>query len=79
MTSATKESVYRRFAAIHANSLPIRDEKDLEAAVRAAGLSWDSVTDDWLRALERRWVHFDSESPFGDERQNREYRRLLSV
>jgi hypothetical protein len=73
------EIVYARFAELWANSLPIRGEEDLDAAVHAAGLDYDEIDDGWLRSLSPRWVHFQTDEPFRDEIANREYRRLIST
>lgn len=73
------KSVYARFAAIWANGRPIRDEDDLAAAARADQRELERVDDAWLRSLDPRWVHFDSNAPFEDERANREYRRISSA
>ncbi len=69
--------VYRRFAKIWANGEPVRDARELAAALRAAGVPEAQITDDWLRSLRREWVYGESEEPFVDERANRSYRREL--
>lgn len=71
-------ATYRRFAALYANSHAIRGISELEAAVRAAGLSAKDVSDAWLRSLDRDWVYRESPLPFPDEEANRRYRRLLT-
>jgi hypothetical protein len=76
---ALSDIVYARFVELFTNSLPIRGEDALDAAVRASGLAYDEIDDGWLRALNPRWVHFQSEDPFADEQVNREYRRILSA
>lgn len=68
---------YGRFAAMWADGEPIRSEHELIAAIRAAGLEGQPIPDDWLRALDRRWVYGHSDEPFESERQNRSYRREL--
>ncbi len=73
-----RADVYRRFAAIWADSEPLRDAHALWAALRAAEISEDAVTDDWLRALSSEWVYGRAEVPFADERVNRIYRRELT-
>jgi hypothetical protein len=73
-----RADVYRRFAALWADSEPLRDAHELWAAMRAAGLSEEVVTDEWLRSLSSDWVYGRAEVPFTDERVNRIYRRELS-
>lgn len=70
--------LYRRFAAIWANSEPIRNARELSAMLRAAGKREDEITDEWIRALPRSWVYGETEEPFADERANRQYRRELA-
>lgn len=78
MQPRTLEHVYNHFAALFANSHPIRRPVDLAAAIQAAGLSVEEVTDEWLRSLDPAWVYGDSDVPFADEHRNREYRRILT-
>ena len=73
-----RQDVYRRFAGIWANSEPLRDAHELWAALRAAGVSEELVTDDWLRSLSPAWVYGRADEPFADERANRLYRRELT-
>ena len=73
-----ERDAYRRFAAMWANGEPVRSEHELEAAIRAAGLEGQPVSDEWLRELDRRWVYGESDEPFESERANRSYRRELS-
>jgi hypothetical protein len=79
MEEPTLESVYTRFAAIWANGRPIRGDEELLAAMQADERDPDRVDEAWLRSLDPRWVHFDSEAPFKDEHANRVYRRLSSA
>jgi hypothetical protein len=76
---AIADIVYARFVELYADSIPIRGEDDLDAAVRASGLDYDEIDDSWLRSLDQRWIYFQSNDPFQDEQVNRQYRRLLSV
>lgn len=71
------EQVYARFARIWKNGHPVRSAAELGAAVRAAELEPEQVSDEWLRSLSRAWVYHDAEDPFDDERVNRAYRREL--
>lgn len=73
-----RADVYRRFAGIWADSEPLRDAHELWAALRAAGVSEENVTDDWLRSLPAEWVYRHADVPFSDERVNRIYRRELT-
>ncbi len=72
-----RADVYQRFEAIWANSEPIRNAHELWAALRAAGVSEDVVTDEWLRSLSPDWVYSREDFPFADEGVNRIYRREL--
>lgn len=78
MTDTMLESVYRRFADMYANSVPIRPATELDAAIRAAGLSYDQVDDEWLGSLQGGWVYREADVPFADDRRNRAYRRYLA-
>lgn len=69
--------MYASFARVWANSHPIRSAAELEAAMRAAGLDYGDVTEDWLRTLNPGWVSHDAEDPFTDAATNRAYRRQL--
>jgi hypothetical protein len=73
----TLDEVNDAFARIYANSRPIRSRDELEAAVRAAGLKFEEVTDEWLLSLKKGWVFLESDAPFDDERANRAYRREM--
>jgi hypothetical protein len=75
----TLDEVNDAFARIYANSHPIRSRDELDAAVRAAGLSYDDVTDEWLRSLDESWVFLQSDAPFDDESANRAYRREMEA
>jgi len=75
----TLDEVNDAFARIYADSLPIRSRDELDAAIRAAGLSYEAVSDEWLRALRRSWVFLESDSPFDDESANRAYRREMQA
>ena len=78
MTETTIESVYRRFANMYANSVPIRQATELDAAIRAADLGYDQVDDEWLGSLQSGWVYREADVPFIDDRRNRAYRRYLA-
>ena len=78
MTESTLESVYRRFADMYANSHPIRQKTELDAAIRAADLGYGEVSEDWLGSLRDGWVYREEDAPFLDDRRNRAYRRLLA-
>jgi hypothetical protein len=71
------EERYSWFARIYADGKPIRGIFELGAAIRAAGLEPANVTEDWLRALNRDWVHGESLLPFRDAAANRLYQRFL--
>lgn len=78
MTETTKlDAVNQQFVRLYANSKPIRTRDELDAAIRAAGLSYDGVSDEFLRSLRKEWIFLDSEQPFEDDRQNKAYRREL--
>jgi hypothetical protein len=77
MAESIYEDAYRRFSSMWADSEPVRSERELEAAIRAAGLGEQPVPDDWLRSLRRDWVYGDSDEPFADQGANRVYRREL--
>lgn len=68
---------YRDFARVFADSTPIRSERELSAAIAAAGLEQDQVTRKWLASLRPAWVYGNSESPFANEALNRRYLRML--
>ena len=75
----TLDEVNDAFARIYANSRPIRSPDELDAAIRAAGLDYDDVTDEWFHSLHKSWVFLDSDSPFDDEMANRAYRREMQT
>ena len=77
MTTRTLEAVNDDFARLYANGAPIRSIDELDAAIRAAGLDYNAVGEDWLRSLSNEWVLLQSDSPFEDEKKNRAYRREL--
>lgn len=68
---------YRQFARAFADSTPIRSERELEAAIAAAGLREDEVTRAFLDSLRRTWVYGESDVPFKNETLNRRYIRML--
>lgn len=68
---------YRDFARVFADSTPIRSERELAAAIAAAGLRDEQVTRSWLASLRPAWVYGNSESPFSNEALNRRYVRFL--
>ncbi len=79
MTDARLREIYDRFNAMYANSRPIRAPTELDAAIQAAGLGYEQITADWLRALRHAWVYHESDEPFFDEQHNRAYRRNLAL
>ena len=76
-TPWTIADVYLRFARMYADSTPIRGPRELDAAIRAAGLDYADVSSEWLRALNYAWVYGDSGAPFASELLNRRYVRML--
>jgi hypothetical protein len=72
------EKLYASFARIYADGKPIRGVFELVAAIHAAGLDPENVTENWLRALNEDWVHGESLLPFQDPVANRLYQRLLT-
>ena len=72
------EELYATFARIFADGKPIRGVFELVAAINAAGLEPENVTEDWLRALNGDWVYGDSLVPFQDPKANRLYQRFLT-
>ena len=72
------EELYATFARIFADGKPIRGVFELVAAIHAAGLEPENVTEDWLRALNGDWVYGDSLFPFQDPTANRLYQRFLT-
>lgn len=70
--------IYARFARIWADGEPVREPRELFAAMLAANVAPPDVTDEWLRSLSRAWVYGDSDAPFNDERANRDYRRAVN-
>jgi hypothetical protein len=73
----TLEDVNDDFARIWSNSAPIRGLAELDAAIRAAGLSYEDVTNEWLHSLREDWVFIQSDAPFDDEQANRAYRKEM--
>ncbi len=71
------EALYARFARIYADGKPIRGAFELVAAIHAAGLKVETVTEDWLKALNEDWVYGESLLPFQDAAANRLYQRFL--
>jgi len=72
-------SAYQHFLHKYADSDPVRDSKDFEAAVRAARIPLDDLSEEWIESLDNAWVYGRSDRPFDDDRANREYRRLVTV
>lgn len=72
------DDAYQRFAAMYANSVPIRGPSELRAAMEAGGIEPADVDEPWLRSLQRSWVYGESDEPFTDPQVNRVYRRLLA-
>jgi hypothetical protein len=75
----TIADVYQRFARMYADSTPIRGPRELDAAVRAAGIEYEDVTQEWLRELNYAWVYGDMGVPFTSDALNRKYMRMLHV
>lgn len=73
----TVDSVYREFSELYGDSLPIRSPDELRAAMRAADVSGDQATREWLQSLNRQWVYGKADYPFDDELSNRAYWRML--
>jgi hypothetical protein len=76
-TPWTIGDVYQRFARMYADSTPIRGPRELDAAVRAAGLEYGDVTPEWLRELNYAWVYGELGVPFSSDLLNRRYLRML--
>lgn len=72
------QKLYASFARIYGDGKPIRGVFELLAAIRAAGLEPERVTEDWLETLNRDWVYGDSLLPFQDPAANRLYHRILT-
>ena len=72
------QELYASFARTYADGKPIRGAFELVAAIRAAGLEPEQVTEDWLKTLNRDWVYGESLLPFQDPAANRVYRRILT-
>jgi len=68
---------YRHFARVFGDSTPIRSERELEAAIQAAGLREEDVTRTWLKSLRTSWVYGLSDAPFANDALNRRYIRML--
>jgi hypothetical protein len=71
------DRVYAQFANMYADSKPVRWQQELDAAIRAAGLTYADVTREWLLALDPAWVYRESDAPFRDLARNLAYRRFL--
>ena len=71
------QQLYATFARIYADGKPIRGVFELVAAIHAAGLEPENVTEDWLRALNGDWVYGESLLSFQDPAANRLYQRFL--
>ncbi len=76
--SSDIEELYASFARIYADGKPIRGAFELVAAIHAAGLEPENVTEEWLRSLNRDWVCGAALLPFQDLAANRLYRRFLT-
>ena len=77
MSEPDIDAVNQDFSRLYANSKPIRTKDELDAAIRAAGLPYEGVSEEFLRSLRKDWVFLESEQPFEDDRQNKAYRREL--
>ncbi len=71
------EDLYASFARVYGDGKPIRGIRELLAAIHAAGLAPENVTEDWLKALNADWVYGESFMPFQDPAANRRYQRFL--
>jgi hypothetical protein len=72
------KKLYASFAGIYGDGKPIRGVFELVAAIHAAGLEPENVTDDWLRGLNHDWAYGESLLPFQDPAANRLYQRFLT-
>ena len=71
------EELYASFARVYGDGKPIRGILELVAAIHAAGLEPENVTEDWLKTLNDDWVYGESLMPFQDSVANRLYQRIL--
>ena len=71
------EDLYASFARIYGDGKPIRGILALVAAIHAAGLEPEKVTEDWLKTLNADWVYGEALMPFQDPAANRLYQRFL--
>jgi len=71
------DNLYASFARVYGDGKPIRGLLELVAAIHAAGLDPENVTEDWLKALNDDWVYGESLMPFQDASANRLYQRCL--
>jgi len=77
MSEDDLKKLYASFARIYGDGKPVRGPLELVAAIRAAGLELQDVTEDWLKALNDDWVYGESILPFRDPAANRLYHRFL--
>ena len=71
------EDLYALFARVYGDGKPIRGMLELVAAIQAAGLEPENVTEDWLKTLNADWVYGEALMPFQDPGANRLYQRFL--
>lgn len=76
--SSDLEKLHASFARIYGDGKPLRGVFELVAAIHAAGLEPENVTEDWLRALNEDWVYGEALLPFQDPTANRLYQRFLT-
>ena len=69
--------IYQRFARMYADSTPIRNLRELDAAIHAAALDYTEITLEWLRDLNPAWVYGASGAPFASDLLNRRYIRIV--
>lgn len=76
--SSDVQELYASFARIYGDGKPLRGVFELIAAIHAADLEPDDVTEDWLRTLNEDWVYGEALFPFQDSAANRLYQRFLT-
>ncbi len=71
------DQAYEEFRKLYADSQPIRSPAELQAAMRAANITSEQATTEWLESLDKRWVYGKADYPFDDDQANRAYWRYL--
>ena len=69
--------VYQRFARMYADSTPIRNLRELDAADPRRWPRLHRITLEWLRDLNPAWVYGETGAPFASDLLNRRYIRML--